>query len=57
MSRLEPGDPAFAALILDPAKADEGLHLVAGATDILRPLHGVGDIAVGDDVEQGSLPL
>ena len=54
---LEPGDEALVAVDLDPAEADEGVHLVQVAADGLGHALEAEDQRVGGDLEQVALAV
>ena len=54
--RFEPGDEAV-VLAGHLAEAHEGLHLVAVAANVLRPLHGLAHVGVGRHREQVPLTV
>ena len=54
---LEPGDEALVAVDLDPAEADEGVHLVQVAADRLGHALEAEHQRVGGDLEQVALAV
>ena len=54
---LEPGDEALVAVGLDPAEADEGMHLVQVAADRLGHALEAEHQRVGGDLEQVALAV